>query len=47
MPHTNSIETYYQRIAEGIELTMRKRVIHFMSYHKEPFARTINQLNLF
>ena len=39
MQHQNSIQTYYERIAEGVELVMRKQVIQFMSHFKEPFAR--------
>ena len=39
MQHQNSINAYYENIAEGLDLVMRKQVIQFMSRFKEPFAR--------
>ena len=38
--HKNSYSTYYARIMEGIDLTIKKRVIHFVShFNDEGFAR--------
>jgi hypothetical protein len=39
MQHQNSINAYYENIAEGLDLIIRKQVIQFMSHFKEPFAR--------